>query len=155
MGAEASYLRVIELIEASGRLTSPRLARAQAGLATTYYAGKRYDLAAAHYEQAIALARREQGLFTEEQMPFLEKYADSLTELGRLDDALRARALHPARVERKYGATQPALRAGTRVHRALVREDRVLRRGARGAAQRHRDHRGPRRARTPRNSSAR
>jgi tetratricopeptide (TPR) repeat protein len=105
VGAEASYLRVISLVEASGRLTSPRLARAQAGLATTYYAGKRYDLAAARYEQAIALARREQGLFTEEQIPFLEKYANALTELNRLDDALRARRYILRAIERKYGAT--------------------------------------------------
>jgi tetratricopeptide (TPR) repeat protein len=104
VGAEASYLRVVSLIEASGRLTSPRLARAQAGLATTYYAGKRYDLAAARYEQAIALARREQGLFTEEQIPFLEKYANALTELNRLDDALRARRYILRAIERKYGA---------------------------------------------------
>ena len=47
LGSEASYLRVIELVEASGRLTTPRLARAEAGLATTYYAGKRYDLVVA------------------------------------------------------------------------------------------------------------
>jgi tetratricopeptide (TPR) repeat protein len=105
IGAEASYLRVISLIEASGHLTSPRLARAQAGLATTYYAGKRYDLAAARYEQAIALARREQGLFTEEQIPFLEKYSNALTELNRLDDALRARRYILRAIERKYGAS--------------------------------------------------
>ena len=104
VGAEASYLRVISLIEASGRLTSPRLARAQAGLATTYYAGKRYDLAVASYEQAIALARREQGLFTEEQVPFLAKYADALTQLNRMEDALRARRYILRAIERKYHA---------------------------------------------------
>jgi tetratricopeptide (TPR) repeat protein len=104
VGAEAGYLRVISLIEASGRLSSPRLARAQAGLATTYYAGKRYDLAVVRYEQAIALARREQGLFTEEQIPFLEKYADALTQLDRMEDALRARRYILRAIERKYGA---------------------------------------------------
>ena len=103
-GAEASYLRVIALIEASGRTTGARLARAQAGLATTYYAGKRYDLAVVRYEQAIALARREQGLFTEEQIPFLEKYATALVELSRVDDALRARRYILRAIERKYGA---------------------------------------------------
>ena len=103
VGAESSYLRVISLIEASGRMTTPRLARAQAGLATTYYAGKRYDLAAARYEQAIALARREQGLFTEEQIPFLEKYSNALSELNRFEDALRARRYILRTIERKYG----------------------------------------------------
>lgn len=103
-GAEASYLRVVELVEQSGRLSSPRLARAQAGLATTYYAAKRYDLAVASYELAIALVRREQGLFTEEQVPFLEKYADSLVHVGRADDAVRARRYILRAIERRYGA---------------------------------------------------
>jgi tetratricopeptide (TPR) repeat protein len=103
-GAEASYLRVVELIEDSGRLTSPRLARAQAGLATTYYAAKRYDLAVARYETAIALVRREQGLFTEQQIPFLEKYADSLVHVGRANDAVRARRYILRAIERTYGA---------------------------------------------------
>ena len=104
VGAEESYLRVISLIEESGRLTGQRLLRAQAGLATTYYAGKRYDLAVARYEQAIALARREQGLFTEEQIPFLERYAAALIEINRVEDALRARRYILRAVERKYGA---------------------------------------------------
>ncbi len=104
MGAEASYLRVVELVEKSGRLATPRLARAQAGLATTYYAGKRYDLAVPRYELAIALVRREQGLFTEEQIPFLEKYADSLVHVGRADDAVRARRYILRAIERIYGA---------------------------------------------------
>jgi len=103
-GAEASYLRVVELVEASGRLTSPRLARAQAGLATTYYAAKRYDLAVARYELAIALVRRERGLFTEQQVPFLEKYADSLVRVGRAEDAVRARRYILRAIERSYGA---------------------------------------------------
>jgi tetratricopeptide (TPR) repeat protein len=103
-GAESSYLRVVDLVEKSGRLSSPRLARAQAGLATTYYAGKRYDLAVARYELAIALVRREQGLFTEEQIPFLEKYADSLVRVGRAEDAVRARRYILRAIERRYGA---------------------------------------------------
>ncbi len=103
-GAEASYMRVVELVDKSGRLASPRLARAQAGLATTYYAGKRYDLAVARYELAIALVRREQGLFTEAQIPFLEKYADSLLRVGRTEDAVRARRYILRAIERSYGA---------------------------------------------------
>jgi tetratricopeptide (TPR) repeat protein len=123
VGAEDSYLRVIKLIEDSGRRTNARLARAQAGLATTYYAGKRYDLAAARYEQAIALVRREQGLFTEEQLPFLEKYANALTELDRVSDALKVR---------RYILRTVQL-AGAR---------RLVRCGSHGAAPVHRHHRG-------------
>jgi tetratricopeptide (TPR) repeat protein len=104
VGAETSYLRVVELVAASGHLISPRLARAQAGLATTYFAGKRYDLAVERYELAIALVRREQGLFAEEQIPLLENYADALVHVGRTEDAVRARRYILRAVERKYGA---------------------------------------------------
>jgi TonB family protein len=107
VGAEASYLRVIELVEASGRPTNPRLARAQAGLATTYYAGKRYDLAVQHYDRAVALSRRSEGLFNEAQLPLLEKYADTLTEVGRFQDALKVQRYALRVVERKYGGASP------------------------------------------------
>lgn len=105
LGAEASYLRVIGLVEASGRLTAPRLARAEAGLATTYYAGRRYDLAAEHFDRAVMLSRRSEGLFNEAQLPLLQKYANSLTEIGRLDDARKVQRYSLRVVERKHGAT--------------------------------------------------
>jgi tetratricopeptide (TPR) repeat protein len=90
VAAESSYLRVIDMIDASGRRTSPRLARAYAGLAATYFAAKRFDLAAASYGQAIALLRRTAGLYDESQLPWLGQQADALTEVGRTDEALRA-----------------------------------------------------------------
>ena len=90
VAAEAGFQRVIELIESSGRLTSPRLARAYAGLGVTYHAARRFDLAATSLERAIALSRRAEGLFNEDQLPLLEKQADSLTEIGRVEDALLA-----------------------------------------------------------------
>jgi tetratricopeptide (TPR) repeat protein len=90
VAAEAGFQGVIELIEASGRMTSPRLARAYAGLGVTYHAARRYDLATASLERAIALSRRAEGLFNEDQLPLLEKQADSLTEIGRVEDALLA-----------------------------------------------------------------
>ena len=101
--AEASYLRVIELIESSGKRNDTRLARAQAGLANTYYSGKRYDLAVARYEQAIGLVRRNQGLFSDAQVPYLEKFSDALTQLNRVEDALRVQRYILKAVERKHG----------------------------------------------------
>lgn len=103
-GAEASYLRVIELIERTGRRLPPRLVRATAGLATSYHAAKRHDLAAERFEQAIALSRRTQGLFDEEQLPLLEKQAESLGALDRMTEALRARRYALRIVEHKHGA---------------------------------------------------
>jgi tetratricopeptide (TPR) repeat protein len=90
VAAEAGFQRVIDLVEASGRLTSPRLGRAYAGLGITYHAARRFDLAATSLEHAIALNRRAEGLFNEEQLALLDKQADALTELGRFDEALLA-----------------------------------------------------------------
>jgi tetratricopeptide (TPR) repeat protein len=103
VAAEASYLRVIELVDASGRPGSPRRARAYAGLATTYHAARRYDLAAGSFEKAIALSRRSEGLFNEAQLPLLRKQADSLTELGRAEEALLAHRYALQVIGRRHG----------------------------------------------------
>jgi tetratricopeptide (TPR) repeat protein len=102
VGAETTFLRVIELIAASGRPLYTRLARAYGGLASAYHDGQRHDLAVKSFDQAIALVRRHVGLLTEQQVPLIEKYIDSLTELGRYEDALKAQ---------KY-----VLRIATRAH---------------------------------------
>jgi hypothetical protein len=83
VGAESTYLQVIKLIESSGRPLHDRLARAYAGLASAYHDGNRHDLAVKSFDQAIALKRRHEGLLTAQQVPLIEKYIDSLTELGR------------------------------------------------------------------------
>jgi tetratricopeptide (TPR) repeat protein len=104
LDAEATFRRVIDLLEGTGRLTSPRLARAHAGLALTYYAARRYDLAAPAFERALALNRRAEGLFNEDQLPLLDKQADALTELGQVEQALQAHRYGLTLVERRHGA---------------------------------------------------
>jgi tetratricopeptide (TPR) repeat protein len=109
VAAEASYLRVIEMVEKSGRPLTTRLARANAGLATTYHATKRYERAIERFEQAIGMSRRHEGLLNAQQVPLLEKYADSLTQLGRYQDALQAQK-YILRVEtRRVGEDDPRL----------------------------------------------
>jgi len=103
VGAEASLLRVIELIEASGRRTSPRLARAHALLAGAYYDARRYDLAVESFERAVALNRRAEGLFNESQLPMLDKYVHALTELGRFEDALVVQRYELRVVGKRHG----------------------------------------------------
>jgi len=109
VGAEANFLRVIELAEASGSPVTQRLARANAGLATTYYAGRRYDLAVPRFERAIALSRRSEGLLNVRQLPLLDKYADALTELGRLQDAVNAQRYALRIATRQYGDNDPRI----------------------------------------------
>jgi tetratricopeptide (TPR) repeat protein len=109
VGAETTYLRVIKLIESSGRPLHERLARAYAGLASAYHDGNRHDLAVKSFDQAIALKRRHEGLLTARQVPLIEKYIDSLTELGRYQDALQAQKYLLRIATREYGATSVKL----------------------------------------------
>lgn len=109
VAAEASYLRAIELIESSGRPLQTRLARAYAGLASAYHDGNRHDLAVKNFERALGFTRRDEGLLTERQIPLLEKYVDSLTELGRYEEALKAQQYILRIATRKYGANSAGL----------------------------------------------
>jgi len=104
VAAESTYLRVIDLVQRSGRPQHARLARAHAGLATAYHEGNRHDLAVASFDQAIALTRRHDGVLTEQQVPLLEQYIDSLTELGRYEDAVKVQRYLLRIATRKYGA---------------------------------------------------
>ena len=102
-GAEATYLRVIELIEGGGTRSSARLARANAGLAVVYHEQKRHELAVARFDQALALTRRHEGLFDEAQLPLIDKFTDSLTAMQKLEQAHTAQRYGLRIVERKYG----------------------------------------------------
>jgi tetratricopeptide (TPR) repeat protein len=104
VAAESTFLRVIDLAQRSGRPQHARLARAHAGLATAYHEGSRHDLAVNSFDQAIALTRRHDGVLTEQQVPLLEQYIDSLTELGRYEDAVNVQRYLLRIATRKYGA---------------------------------------------------
>jgi tetratricopeptide (TPR) repeat protein len=105
--SEASYTRAIALIEASGRPLQARLARAHAGLAATYHAGQRHDLAVKEFEQAVSLTRRQEGLLSEAQVPLVEQFIDSLTELGKYQEALQAHRYLLRIAARKSGTNSP------------------------------------------------
>jgi tetratricopeptide (TPR) repeat protein len=109
LGAEATYTRAIEVVQSSGRPLHARLARAYAGLAATYHDTNRHELAVDNFQQAVALTRRQEGLLTETQVPLLEKYIDSLTELGRYSDALQGYRYVLRIATRKHGENSPAL----------------------------------------------
>jgi tetratricopeptide (TPR) repeat protein len=109
LGAETTYKRAIKLIESSGRPLHARLARAHAGLATAYHDSKRHELAVQSFDQAIALTRRHEGLLTGRQVPLVEKYIDSLTELGRYQDALQAQKYLLRIAVREHGETSVEL----------------------------------------------
>ena len=117
--AEASYLRAIEQRGEIGQAADhpPRARQCRARRRRTTR-NKRYDLAVQRFEQAIGMSRRHEGLLNKQQVPLLEKYADSLTQLGRYQDALQAQK-YILRVEtRGYGENDPAHRAGAGAHSA-------------------------------------
>ena len=107
--AESSYLRAIELVEASGRPLHARRARAYGGLASAYHEDGRHEAAVENFERAVALTRRHEGLLTEAQLPLLEKYVDSLTELGRFPDALKNHRYVLRIATRRHGEESPEL----------------------------------------------
>jgi tetratricopeptide (TPR) repeat protein len=109
VAAEATYTRAIEAVQTSGRSLHARLARAYAGLAAAYHETNRHDLAVQSFQQAVALTRRHEGLLTEAQVPLLEKYIDSLTELGRYPEALQGYKYVMRIATRKHGDNSPAL----------------------------------------------
>jgi tetratricopeptide (TPR) repeat protein len=106
-GAEQTYLEVIGMLEAAGQVTSSRMALATAGLANAYYDGKRYDLAADAYDRAILLNRRNEGLFNEDQLTLLDRRADSLTAIGRYEEALQALGYGMRIADRRFGSEDP------------------------------------------------
>jgi tetratricopeptide (TPR) repeat protein len=103
IGAEA-YTRGIGLLETEGKVGSSRMARATAGLAGVYSSEKRYELAVPAYERALTMSRRAEGLFNEEQLPLLDGYAESLTEMGDYQQALQAYSYGLRVAERRFGA---------------------------------------------------
>jgi tetratricopeptide (TPR) repeat protein len=107
LGAEATYSRVIGMLETEGRVGSARMARATAGLASAYGESKRYALAIPAYERAISLSRRSEGLFSEEQLPLLDGYATALTETGQLQAALQAMSYGLRIADRRFGPEDP------------------------------------------------
>ena len=129
---------MIALIEAEGTRASPRLARANAGLAVVYHDAGRHEMAVARFESALALARRNEGLFDEAQLPLIDKFTDSLTSMQQLRGRARRAALR--RADRR-AQVRPQLardRAAARDDRALVYARRRVRRCASHAATR--DH---------------
>lgn len=109
VSAETTFLRVIELAEASARPRVERLARANAGLAATYYAGRRFDLAVSRFQRAVAYHRRSEGLLSESQLPLLDKFSNALTELGRYEEALKVQEYTLRIAQRKYGERDPRI----------------------------------------------
>lgn len=102
VAAERSYARALQLLEDRHGAASRRLLTPLRGLALTYQAAGRKDAAAPLLERAVAISRRSDGLFNEEQLQLLEPLIDSYVATGRWQEAEQAQLYAYQLNERKY-----------------------------------------------------
>lgn len=113
VAAEKSYRRALQLLEDRHGGASRRLLTPLRGLALTYQAAGRQDAAAPLLERAVAISRRSDGLFNEDQLQLLEPLIDSYVATGRWEEAEQAQLYAYQLNERKYRGTPkliPALK---------------------------------------------
>lgn len=122
-GAEASYRKSLELLEATQGISSRRLIVPLAGLGATYAAQDQHDLAVAFLARALAVSRRAEGLFNLAQLSLVEQVADSLYALADYGGAERERQYALRIAEQNYGygdpRTLPALDSLARFYEGL------------------------------------
>ncbi len=75
--AEASYVKSLEILEASQGISSRRLVVPLSGLGAVYAATDQHALAAQLLDRALAVSRRADGLFNLAQLSLIEQVADS------------------------------------------------------------------------------
>ncbi len=108
-GAEASYMRSLELLENSQGISSPRFVAPLAGIAAVYAAQNRHAQAIAFYRQALAVSRRALGLFNPAQTELLEALTSSYMALDNFAEAQTARRYIVQIGVRNYGAEDPRI----------------------------------------------
>lgn len=102
-----SFLKAIDLLEATESISSRRLIAPLGGLGAAYAALDRHDLAAASLRHALAISRRADGLLNVGQLDLLEAL---VTSYEVIDDAAgidRERRYAVQVVQQAYGPNDP------------------------------------------------
>ena len=102
-GAEASYVKSLELLETTQGISSRRLIVPLAGLGAVYAATDRHALAAEMLDRALAVSRRSNGLFNLAQLPLIEQVADSRYAINDFQAVERERLYALKIAEQNYG----------------------------------------------------
>jgi tetratricopeptide (TPR) repeat protein len=102
VAAEASYGRALQLLEERHGAASRQLLTPLRGLALTYQAAGRRDAAVPLLERAVAISRRSDGLFNDQQIELLEPLIEGYVATGRWQDAEQAQLYAYQLNERKY-----------------------------------------------------
>jgi len=117
-GANASYRKSLDMLEATQGISSRRLIVPLAGLGAVFAAQEEHQAAAELYERALAVSRRADGLFNLQQVPLLKLAADSRYAISDYGGAERdyTYALKIAEQNHGYGDPRtipPLLELGT------------------------------------------
>ncbi|HEY5559298.1 MAG TPA: tetratricopeptide repeat protein, partial [Steroidobacteraceae bacterium] len=102
-GAEASYVKSLEILEATQGISSRRLIVPLAGLGAVYAATDQHVLAAELLDRALAVSRRSDGLFNVAQLPLIEQVADNRYAISDFKAVERERLYALKIAEQNYG----------------------------------------------------
>jgi tetratricopeptide (TPR) repeat protein len=102
-GAEASYRQSLELLESTQGISSRRLVVPLAGLGAVYAAQDQHQVAAEHFDRALAVSRRADGLFNLQQLPLIAQAADSRYAMSDFVGAEKERMYALRIAEQNYG----------------------------------------------------
>ncbi|HEY8265750.1 MAG TPA: tetratricopeptide repeat protein [Steroidobacteraceae bacterium] len=106
-GAEASYRKSLELLEATQGISSRRLVVPIAGLGAVFAAKDEHALAAELFDRALAVSRRSEGLFNLQQLPLLQQAADSRYAMSDFGGAEREHMYALKIAEQNFGYGDP------------------------------------------------
>lgn len=106
-GANASYRKSLDLLEATQGISSRRLVVPLAGLGAVFAAQEEHKAAAELYQRALAVSRRSDGLFNLQQVPLLKQAADSHYAISDFAGAEREYLYALKIAEQNYGYGDP------------------------------------------------
>jgi TonB family protein len=107
VAAEKAFVESVQTIEQHSGAASSRLLDPLRGLGYTLAASGRHQEAVPPLERAVLLDRRSHGLYDIGQQGMLRQLAESLSKLGRADDAERHIIYLVQLAERVYGRRDP------------------------------------------------
>ncbi|HEX7012420.1 MAG TPA: TonB family protein [Steroidobacteraceae bacterium] len=107
LGAEATFVEALGILERHVSSTSDRLIEPLEGLAYAYAETGRHEQAVPLLDRAVLITRRTYGLFDKGQRDMLNQLARSLTALGLVNQAERHMAYLLQISEHRYGKRDP------------------------------------------------
>ncbi len=106
-GANASYRKSLDMLEATQGISSRRLVVPLAGLGAVFAAQENHQAAAELYERALAVSRRADGLFNQQQIPLIKLAADSRYAISDFGGAERDYMYALKIAEQNFGYGDP------------------------------------------------